>query len=349
MSHREPNIVVVGYGRWGRECHSYLVRTTPGLRLHGVVSGDPDKRAAAERDQGCRSYATPTEAFTDDAVDAVVLATPNDTHHDLSIAALRAGKHVVTDKIMCLSLAECDAMLAAARAAGRHLSVFQNRRFDGDFLTVRQLVAAGDLGDLRWVEMAWQGMGPWGGWRGSATKGGGRFLDLGAHLVDQLLQLFPAPVESVYCRQRRDFPSTDVDSEALLIVTFAGGGTGIVDTSSLAAISKPRFYVRGTRATFEKHGLDPQEAAMKQGDIDAAREDESLFGRLKGKDAAGAAVDRRVPTVPGRWRTYYENWRDVLLGTAEPVVKPNEMRRAMAVFDAALRSATTGEAVRLAL
>lgn len=334
--------VVVGYGFAGRDFHTYLVGLADGLELHGVVSGDAAKHDRIRAERGCRVYATLDEALADPGVELMVLATPNSTHADLAVRCLEAGKHVVTDKVMCLDLADCDRMLGAAAKAGRLLTVFQNRRFDGDYLTVRDLMAGGRLGDVRWIEMAWQGPTAMGGWRGEAARGGGRLYDLGAHLVDQLCLFFPEPIESVYCRLRRDHTETDTESEALVVVTFEGGRTGVLDFSSMAAIDKPRFYVRGTGGTFQKYGLDPQELAMRAGDIDSVREPAERYGTLV--DGSGTST---VPTLAGRWRGYYENVADVLLNGAEPVVKPAEMRRVISVIDAAFRSGESGEVVRL--
>jgi scyllo-inositol 2-dehydrogenase (NADP+) len=339
---RAPRLVVVGYGRWGRECHSYLISTTPGLELYGVLSRDPEKRARAEADRHCRTFASFDEVLEDPAVDAVVLATPNHSHAKLAIEALRAGKHVVSDKVMCLSLKDCDAMIRASQESKRLLTVFQNRRLDGDFLTLQQLLAEGRLGELRWLELAWQGFGIWGGWRGKREKGGGKIFDLGPHLLDQALLLFPEPVHSVYCRLHHDLPEVDVESEALIVLSFVGGRTAVLDMSSLAAIHKPRFYARGTLGSFQKFGLDPQEKAQAAGDIDAAVECASNYGVLKTR-----TTEEVVPTLPGRWRGYYENLRDCLRGQAEPMVTLPEQRRLMQVMDAIWESGTSGQVVQL--
>lgn len=335
-----PRLVVVGYGRWGRECHSYLISTTPGLELYGVASRDPEKRVRAEADRQCRTFASFDDVLSDPAVDAVVLATPNWSHADLAIKALRAGKHVVTDKVMCLSLRDCEAMIRASEESGRLLTVFQNRRLDGDFLTVRHLQQTGRLGDVRWVELAWQGFGAWGGWRGKRELGGGKIFDLGPHLLDQVLVLFPEPVRSVYCRLHYDLPGVDVESEALIVLGFAGGRTAVIDMSSMAAIHKPHFYVRGTEGTFQKFGLDPQEKAQTAGNIDAAVEPASNYGVLKTR-----TDEQVVPTLPGRWRSYYENLRDCLLGKAEPMVTLAEERRLLRVIDAIWESGSSGQVV----
>ena len=339
-------MAVIGYGFWGRAAHCPLIRLAPALQLRGVASSDASKRAQIEADLGCHAYASFDDVIADPNVDVVVLATPTHTHAPMAIAALHAGKHVVTDKAMCLSLQECDAMIEAARANDLLLTVFQNRRRDGDFLTVRKLINDGELGEVNWIEMAWQGFGAWGSWRGHSSKGGGRFYDLGAHLIDQLLTLFPDAIESVYCRMQRDFADVDAESEALIIVNFADSNgkvrTGICDLSSLCAIDKPRFLVHGSAATFCKYGLDPQENALKAGDIEAATEAPENYGTLKNN-----AGERRVPTLSGRWRDFYENLGDVLTRGAEPLVSLDEARRTMSVLDAALQSARTGEVVRV--
>ncbi|NLO74511.1 MAG: Gfo/Idh/MocA family oxidoreductase [candidate division WS1 bacterium] len=341
----EPRAVVIGYGFAGRSFHSYLIGITPGLRLQGIASRNPETREKIVAERGCQAYESFEQVLEDPEVDLVVLATPNALHTDQAVQALEAGKNVVTDKVMALTLADCDRMIAAAEKSGKLLTVFQNRRWDGDYLTVRQLMAEGKLGEVRSVEVAGQRFGAWrgiDGWRGRKAMGGGKLYDLGAHLVDQLCLIFPQPIERVYAKLNHDLPETDTESQALVVIEFADGGTGIVDTSSLAAIRKPRWYVCGTGGTFLKHGLDPQEAAMIAGDIDAAREDPALYGCLHdGKTEAA------VPTLAGRWRSYYENIRDVLVQGAEPAVKLSEVRRAIAVIDAAFRSAETKEVVSL--
>lgn len=338
---RPIRAVVIGYGRWGRLCHATLIELAPQMQLHGIMSGSEEKRAQIEVEHGCRAYENFTQVIEDPKVDLVVLATPSDTHRPLSVQALNAGKHVVTDKVMTLSLDDCDQMIQAARANNRLLSVFQNRRRDGDFLTLQKAIADGDLGMVNWAEMAWQRWGSWGSWRGQVEKGGGKFYDLGAHLVDQMQVLFPQKVESVYCRQHHDFPGQDIDSESLFVLTFEDGCTGIIDVSSRDAIEKPRFRVHGEKATWMKFGLDPQEDALMAGDIDSAQENPELYARIKGPE-----IDERMETVPGRWRDYYENIADALQNGSVPIVTVDSARRTMMIIDAALQSSQSGEVVK---
>lgn len=342
---QEPiRTVVIGYGYAGRNFHSYLIGLEPRLELAGIVARRPEVRERIAAERGCPALAGVDEALADPSIDLVVVATPNSTHADLAIAAMEAGKHVVTDKVMCLSRADCDRMIATAERCGVMLSVFQNRRCDGDYQTVRALIDSGDLGEVRWLELAWQGLRPWGGWRGQAAMGGGRYYDLGAHLVDQLLLLFPETVEGVHGRLDWAYPEFDVESDAHLTVAFAGGRTGVVDVSSMCALSKPRWLVKGTQATYAKFGLDPQEAAMNAGDIDSAVVDPAQDGKV-----SDGRTERIVPTLRGRWRDYYANIAAVLLDGAEPLVKHHELRRQIAVLEAGRVSAETGQVVPVGL
>ena len=193
----KPNVVVIGYGFAGRCFHAYLVGLASGLNLYGIATSRPQARDQIQRDLGVKTFRHFDEVLADPAVDLVVLATPNDLHAPHAIQALAAGKHVVTDKPMCLSIAEADQMIAASQAHDRLLSVFQNRRWDGDFLAVKDALAQGLLGDPFLLELFWGQYGPPRGWRSIARHGGGKFFDLGAHLVDQALQLIDAPLTKV--------------------------------------------------------------------------------------------------------------------------------------------------------
>jgi scyllo-inositol 2-dehydrogenase (NADP+) len=328
-----PQVAIIGYGFAGRCFHAYLVGLEPRLHLRGIASRNPQTRARIQAEQHCHAYDDLDAVLRDPDVDLVIIASPNALHAEQSIAALQAGKHVVTDKVMCLSLADCDAMIAAADNAGKLLTVFQNRRWDGDFLTLQSLMArgeAGPLGTTKWVEVAWHGFGAWGGWRGQAEMGGGRFYDLGAHLIDQLCVLFPDDITHVYGRITRDFTDSTVESEALVVIEFAGGQTGVADLSSRTAVTKPRFLAHGSKATWEKHGLDPQEKAMIAGQIESAIEAPANYGRL-----TDGKTETRTPTQRGDWTRFYANIADVLIEGAPPAVSLPSLRRQIAVMDAA--------------
>jgi predicted dehydrogenase len=203
----------------------------------------------------------------------------------------------------------------------------------------------GLLGTPFLIEMFWGQYGGPGGWRGLAQHGGGKFLDLGAHLVDQALQLVDAPVERVYATFHSPAGwDRDIEAHALAIITFANGVEARVENSSLAKKVKPRWYVLGTEGSLVKEGLDPQERAMIAGDIDAAQEAPEHRARLF-TDVVGRAAETVIETVPGRWRSFYENIAEALEDRSALAITPQSVRRALAVIGAAQRSAATGRAV----
>ena len=343
----KPRVAVVGYGFAGRCFHTYLVDLADGLELYALASSRPEARADAHRRFGIKTMETFEEVLADEAVDLVVLATPNDLHAPHAIRAMEACKHVVTDKPMCLSLCEADAMIAASQANDRLLSVFQNRRWDGDFLTIKKVLQEGLLGTPFLIEMFWGQFGIPRGWRGDAEHGGGKFFDLGAHLVDQALQLVDAPVECVYAA----FHSPpgwerDIEAHALASIRFANGVEVRVENSSMAQRPKPRWYVLGTEGALVKEGIDPQERAMIDGDIDAAREAPEHYARLF-RNVDGQASETVLETVPGRWRSYYENIAEALSDRSKLTVTAESARAAFAVIEAARQSAATGQVVKL--
>ena len=354
------NAVVVGYGYAGRCFHTYLIGLTPGLDLYGIVSRREEVRGKIQADLGVRTFAELGEALADPDVDVIVLATPNDQHASQTVAALAAGKHVVTDKPMCLSTEEADCMIAAADEADRVLSVFQNRRWDGDYLTVRDLLRQGTVGTPYYIEMAWEKFSPPRTWRGSHAAGGGIFIDLGSHMIDQALQL-AAPVSAGFTVYARFFDrgwNTDVEDHAQCLLSFADGLNIQIIASARSRPIKPRWYALGTEGGLLKHGLDPQEKAMVAGDIDAADEaDEANHVRVWQVETAASPTStpekRReaivsehvIPPQAGRWRCYYENVVAAIAGEAELIVDPRQIRPVVRVVEAAFESARCGTAV----
>lgn len=336
-------VALLGYGKAGHIFHGGVLRRVSEMRLHAAVTGNPERQARAREAGIGVVHATPAQAFADPDIDLVVVATPHDTHAELAIQALEAGKHVVVDKPFAMDLAACRRMEEAAARCGRLLTCYHNRRWDGDWLTLRQVAESGALGEARWLEMSWGGWGPQAGWRGTDRDGGGRFLDLAPHLVDQACQLFGTAVERVWCRQDHALPGSPVDSEALAVLCFAGGRTATIECSSLTAVKKPRYVLRGTSATFLKHGFDPQEAALIAGAIEGASEAPELRGEIHTPDG----VRRLVPTLPGRWPAFYENVAGVLLRGEAPAVELAQARAVVAVVAAARASARSGESVRV--
>lgn len=343
------NVALIGYGLAGRVFHAPLVRATPGLHLHSVVSSRATGIGASY--PSVRVCAQASDVFADPAIDLVVVATPNDSHAPLARAALRAGKHVVVDKPFALDLDQARALTAQARDCGKVLSVFHNRRWDADFLTLRGLLDAGALGEVAELHSHFDRFRPQvpDRWRDREGPGAGLWYDLGPHLADQALELFGAPL-AVYADlglQRDGATAVDYFHVQLryprLRVLLHGG--------SLVPGHGLRFAVHGSAGSWIKHGLDPQEdalrAGLRPGPGDWGRDPRP--GTLLRVDDSGTAADADAPAVDGNWPAYYAGVRDAIVHGTPPPVTADSALLAQAVLEAALESAAGGREVAFGL
>ena len=338
------NVGIVGYGFAGRRFHAYLVPFAQGLQLYAIATRDPERQRQAREEQSCNVVATLDDLLADPNVQLVVLATPHDTHHDLAVQAMEAGRHVVTDKVMCLSVAEADDMIAVSQRNSVLLSVFHNRRWDWDYQTVRKIIADGLLGEPFLYELAVMGYRKPRGWRAEAVASGGILYDWGAHLVDQTLQLAKGPVTDVWCNIKYGGWEIDAGNYAKLVLRFENGVSAEINTGNLVRKGKPRWYVVGDKGALVKEGLDPQERAMLQGNIDAATEAPAERAHVF-TEVDGEARELVLDSVHDSWKAYYQNVADVLNKGAELAVTPQSVRRVIAVFDAAMQSVREGRSV----
>lgn len=328
---------LIGYGLAGRYFHAPLIAAVQGLELAAVVTRDTTRAAQARAEYpGVRIVDDPDSLLHSDDIELVVIATPNRTHAPLALAALDAGLHVVVDKPLAPDAATARAVIERAEARQRLLTVFQNRRWDGDFLTVRRLVADGRLGAVLRFESRFERWRPEPkpGWRQSPARedAGGLLYDLGSHLIDQALVLF-GPVTSVYAELRGRGPEVTVDADTFVALRHACGVRSHLWMSELAAQAGPRFRVLGTSAAFTKWGPDVQEARLRAGVRPHAgwsAEPEDAWGRL-GDDA------RTIPvaTEPGRWVTFYEELVAAVRAGAPVPVDPRDAVAVLEVIEAA--------------
>jgi scyllo-inositol 2-dehydrogenase (NADP+) len=332
--------VVVGHGLAGRWFHCPLIRRQPGLILHGIVARDPGVRAEAMALWGedVRGYENLDEALADPAVQLVVIATPHDTHAELAERSLEASRHCVVDKVMALTTEEADRMVAARDRSGCMLSVFHNRRWDWDYATVREVLGRGWIGRPLLFESAVCRFAAPRGWRGHAAAAGTILHDWGAHLVDQALRLGLGP-----CRRLAAWlspgPWEGVDSggHGRIVLEF-DDVLFQVETSRVCRIDRPRWWIVGTEGGFVKYGIDPQEDALRAGDIDRATEPAHHEGTLRRSGESGALVESRVVTARAHWDEYYRNIADHLCGRAPLAVTAEEARDVVRVLEAATRS-----------
>lgn len=339
---------VVGYGYSGKHFHCYLVGLAEGLELSAISTRDPQRQHAAATDYpNVKIVGSLESVLADPEIELVILATPHDTHHDLAIQAMAAGKHVVTDKVMCMDAGEAQEMIKASQEYGVMLSVFHNRRWDWDYLTVKQAIADGLLGTPYLFQVGIMSYRGPRGWRGIKASSGGILYDWPAHFIDQALQLVPADVGSVFCEVKyRDTWATDIGNYAKLLIRFSNDVLYQVEIGNLAAVPIPRWYVLGDLGGLIKYGLDPQEGPMREGRIETAQEEPADRAKVVTM-ARGEREEWTLDSVRGSWTSYYQNISDVLNRGAELAVKPQEALQVMRVYDAAMRSAETGRVVEL--
>jgi scyllo-inositol 2-dehydrogenase (NADP+) len=344
-------VALLGYGLAGAVFHAPLIASVPGMRLAVVVTSNPERAARATREHPGVVVLDAAERVWERAgeLDLVVVATPNRTHAPLALAAMDAGLPVVVDKPMAVDAAEGQALVDRARARGLLLTVFQNRRWDGDLLTVRRLLDEGALGRVWRFESRFERWRPTPktGWRetGGPEDAGGMLNDLGSHVVDQALHLF-GPASLVYGELDRRRPGMRVDDDVFVALTHTSGVRSHLWMSSVAAQLGPRLRVLGDRAAYVKHGLDGQEEALRAGRRPGGpgwgEEPPDRWGLLGTEEQA-----RPVPTEPGAYQRFYEGLVTALRDQAPPPVEPADAFAALRVLDAARRSAGERAAVPL--
>jgi predicted dehydrogenase len=344
-------VALVGYGPAGSFFHAPLIAATPGLVLDTIVTGSQERRAqAAAAHPGVRFAATAEELWTRGGeLDLVVLASPNRTHVPLATTALEAGLPVVVDKPIAGTAEDARKLAALAESRGLLLTVFQNRRWDSDFLTLQALLADGALGSVHRFESRFERWRPRlkGGWResGDPAEIGGLLYDLGSHLVDQALTLF-GPARSVYAESGVLRAGAAADDDSFVAVTHVSGVRSHLWMTATAARLGPRFRVLGSTGGFVTHGLDPQEAALREGLRPGAGawgvEPESAWGTIGTDDSV-----RPVPSLPGDYPAFYAAVATALREGGAPPVTALEAAAALEVIEAARRSADSGQVVTL--
>jgi scyllo-inositol 2-dehydrogenase (NADP+) len=342
---------VIGFGNGGRTFHSAFISAVPGLHLAAIVQRKGDE--AAQAYPNATIYRSVEEMLADDSIQLVSVTTSNQTHFELGRQSLLAGKHTVIDKPFTITSAEAAELIAIARERNLVLSAFQNRRWDGDFRTLRDIISRGVLGRLVVFESHYDRYRQelrLNTWKESGLFGGGQLYDLGTHIIDQALALFGAPQTiTANIRVERDHALNDDafdirfnyigETEKNLIVWLRSTMT--------AAIAGPRFTLHGTQGSFVKFGIDPQEDAIKAGGVIGSpgwgEEPESLWGTLKLADGS----ESRIPTEPGDYRGYYANVRDAILGEAPLAVTARDAWRTARIIELAHQSSEEGRTLNV--
>jgi predicted dehydrogenase len=348
----ELRAAIIGYGLAGSVFHAPLIASTPGMRVASVVTSSPERAAQAEREHpGVRVLGSADELFPDpDGHDFAVVASPNDSHAPLARRALDAGLPVIVDKPLAPSAAEARELVEHAERAGVLLTAFMNRRWDSDQLTLGRLLDEGALGEVVRMESRFERWRPLLGeakWREQTTPelGGGVLLDLGAHLVDQALQLL-GPVETVYAEITSPRGGA-ADDDAFLALRHASGARSRLWTSAFAAAPGPRLRVLGDRAAFVVTDLDGQEEALRAGRRPGDGEPWGAEPRERWGSLVTDPEAEPVEPVPGDWPAFYVGLGRALRGDGPPPVDPWDAVSGLEVLDAARRSSAERTLVAL--
>jgi len=319
---QKVRVGIIGFGLSGAVFHAPFITTIEGYSLVKVVTSS---NAAKVQKQypSVQVASTSEQVINDPEIDLVIIGTPNTSHHSLAKQALQAGKHVVVEKPFVNHLAEAEDLIKTAQENKRVLSVYQNRRWDGDFLTVKKVLEAGLLGELNTFESHFDRYRPEVGerWREQPLAGSGIWYDLGAHLIDQVLQLFGLP-KTIFVEafpQRANSKTVDyfhalLGYDKLRVILHSG---------TVMKKPGPRFQLHGSKGSFIKHGLDPQEDALKAGRLPGApdwgKDREDLYAELV-TEVGEVNLSGRIETLPGCYQVYYEGiLKAITEGSPAPV------------------------------
>jgi scyllo-inositol 2-dehydrogenase (NADP+) len=332
---------LVGFGLAGRSFHAPVIRAVPGLHLAAIVQRSGTE--AAEKYPDVRIVRSLDELLAIKEIGLVVIATPNDTHFPFAKQCLEAGRDLVVDKPFTTTIEEATELVQLAEHTGRLLTVYQNRRYDGDFQAIRKLVADGTLGRIVRFETTYDRFRPQlkpGAWRETQRPGSGILFDIAPHLIDHALELFGLP-EGVTADVRIERENALADDAFDITLHYPKGMRAVLRSSILAAAPRPRFVILGTKGSFVKQTFDPQEMNLRRGFIPADQpwgaEPEENWGILT-IPAGESFEQRRIPSETCDYRDYYANVRDAILGSALLAVSPEWSLNIMRLLELARAS-----------
>jgi scyllo-inositol 2-dehydrogenase (NADP+) len=337
------NVGLIGFGLAGRAFHAPVIHAVPGLRLAAIVQRSGNEAAGLY--PGARIVRSVEELLAIPEIQLAVIATPNDTHYPIARQCLAAGRDVVVDKPLTPTLEEALDLVTFAQQCGRLLTVYQNRRYDGDFQALQQVVASGKLGRLVRFESNYDRFRPQlkaNAWRERSGSGTGILFDLAPHLIDHALLLLGLP-EAITADVRVEREHAVADDSFDLALHYPGGVRAMLRATMVAAATRPRFVLHGTSGAYVKHSFDVQEPKLRAGHLPwnetpSELEQKENSGVLSLVNADGTTTEERVPAAASDYRGYYANVRDALLGRAVPAVTPQHALNVMRILELARQS-----------
>ncbi|MCE7058960.1 Gfo/Idh/MocA family oxidoreductase [Dyadobacter sp. CY343] len=336
MSSKILNVGLIGFGLSGRYFHAPFLSTNPGFKIKTVVERTKNDAQAFDPEIGnARSV---DELLSDESIDLVFICTPNETHFPYAMDALENGKHVVIEKPFAATEEEARQLFAKAEEKGLVLTAYQNRRWDSDFLTLKKILAEGKLGDIVEYESRYdrfREVVPTESWKEKKVPVGGNLYNLGPHLIDQALVLFGEP-ETVTADVRAVRPNSEIDDYFDIRLGYKDKLV-IVKSSLMVYENKLRYVLHGTKGSFIKGGLDPQEETLRKDILPDTQpwgvEPEDRWGKLHSHEFTGI-----IESEAGDYASFYQNVYDAIVNDAELAVKPEEILRTTRVIDLAIQS-----------
>ncbi len=332
---------VIGYGGMG-SWHAKNILKSDVAILAGIYDINEKKRTAAE-ENGIYAYKSMKELLDDQEIEAVVIATPNDAHKELAIKSLKAGKHVICEKPVEMTVMAFDEMVKVSEEAGKFLTVHQNRRWDADYLAMRELVSSGKIGQMIHIESRVQGSrGIPGDWRRYKAHGGGMILDWGVHLIDQLLQMIPKRIVEIHCMTTY-ITGAEADDGFKLNILFENGMTAYIEVGTYNFISLPRFYVqcKNGSALIQDWHSNVQVVHMqkwKEEEVTPVQTAAGITKTMAPREQMtldSFEIEQPVSDV----HDFYRNFCAALEGKGALLVTLPQVRRVLQVMEAALESA----------
>ena len=347
---KKKRIAVIGYGGQG-SWHTNQLLKSDVAELAGIYDIREVRRQAAAKN-GIRVYDSAEDVVADESVNAVVVATPNDSHKELVIKALRAGKHVICEKPVEMSVAAFDEMCEAAAASGKLFTVHQNRRWDVDYLAMKHISGSKEIGELIRIESRIHGSrGIPSDWRCTKAQGGGMILDWGVHLIDQILQIFAEDsVVKIYC-DTTNITKTEVDDGFRLNIYFESGRTAYVEVGTYNFLAMPRFYMQcenGSAIIYDwtKKAQVARMKAWNEKDVLPVQTAAGITKTMAPRDEVTLdlyEVERPVSDV----HDFYRNFCAAMDGEAQPLITQPQVRRVLRLMELALKSAEDGQAITI--
>ncbi|ADU28764.1 Gfo/Idh/MocA family protein [Evansella cellulosilytica] len=347
MTSNSYTFALVGYGGMGKQ-HKKVLQTIDRAHIAGTFDINKQRQEDANND-GLHTYTSFNELVSDDSIDIVLIATPNDSHKDIAIDAMKAGKHVICEKPVTLNSKELEEILDAAKQYDKVFAVHQNRRWDEDYLVMKKLYDEGVLGDVFHVESRVHGSrGIPGDWRHEKAYGGGMLLDWGVHLLDRLVLLIPEKIKSIYCHLSYVL-GNEVDDGFRMQVSFESGKTALVEVGTSNYISLPLWYMTGTNgaATIHDWSMNGKVVTVTKHEDHDATPIEAGAGLTKTMAPRGelSTQDTPLPRIKTDIRDFYDNVMKVIEGKEDPIVKNEEVMRIMKLMEAAFLSHKTNSVI----